>query len=198
MANERADRILLSKHQQHVYQMSKSFTGIRWDRKKRRKMCWTTALNFSAVPEAPFSAWAALAVHDSMSLRKYVKTLYKLALKTATTTRVSKQSGSTNSLTLSFYCHRRSSPSIDDDYKPKTTPKPLLDSTKCQANELSCANGVCLDKLRFCDNVPDCDDGSDEGFCGEPKDLKYSLRVQFDVQSCKILWYFCRPWRRPK
>jgi len=47
-------------------------------------------------------------------------------------------------------------------------PKPLLNTPEpiCPLNELACADGTCLSSDLFCDGHTDCEDGSDEGWCG--------------------------------
>lgn len=47
-------------------------------------------------------------------------------------------------------------------------PKPLLYTTEpmCPPNELACGDGTCLNSDLFCDGHTDCEDGSDEGWCG--------------------------------
>ena len=50
-----------------------------------------------------------------------------------------------------------------------TTPKPLLDTDEplCQFGEYACADRTCLPAELFCDGHVDCNDGSDEGWCGK-------------------------------
>ena len=35
----------------------------------------------------------------------------------------------------------------------------------CPDEQLQCGNGECIDKKLFCDDRPDCSDGSDENAC---------------------------------
>ena len=35
----------------------------------------------------------------------------------------------------------------------------------CPDEQLQCGNGECIDKKLFCDDRPDCTDGSDENAC---------------------------------
>ena len=50
-----------------------------------------------------------------------------------------------------------------------TTPKPLLSTEEpmCNFGEYACADRTCLPSELFCDGEVDCDDQSDEGWCGE-------------------------------
>ena len=55
--------------------------------------------------------------------------------------------------------------------RPKLSlPKFNTDEPLCPSGELSCGDGQCLPKLLFCDDKPDCLDGSDENLCDSRND----------------------------
>jgi len=55
--------------------------------------------------------------------------------------------------------------------RPKLSlPKFKTDEPLCPSGELSCGDGQCLPKLLFCDDKPDCLDGSDENLCDSRND----------------------------
>ena len=39
----------------------------------------------------------------------------------------------------------------------------------CGADTFECGDGTCIPMAYVCDNENDCDDGSDETYCGETK-----------------------------
>jgi hypothetical protein len=60
-------------------------------------------------------------------------------------------------------CDRLSKPRL---VKPNfNTEEPV-----CPDGQLQCGNGECLDKQLFCDQTPDCNDGSDENACSVDED----------------------------
>ena len=48
----------------------------------------------------------------------------------------------------------------------KVLPNFKTDEPVCPDGQLQCGNGECIDKKLFCDEQPDCSDGSDENACG--------------------------------
>lgn len=47
----------------------------------------------------------------------------------------------------------------------KALPNLKTDEPVCPDEQLQCGNGECIDKKLFCDDRPDCTDGSDENAC---------------------------------
>ena len=47
----------------------------------------------------------------------------------------------------------------------KALPNLKTDEPVCPDEQLQCGNGECIDKKLFCDDRPDCSDGSDENAC---------------------------------
>ncbi len=47
---------------------------------------------------------------------------------------------------------------------------------ECAHDELLCGNGMCISKVRFCDGVDDCKDGTDEPY-GCDKSCKVHLET---------------------
>lgn len=47
----------------------------------------------------------------------------------------------------------------------KVLPRLKTDEPVCPEGKLSCGNGECIDKELFCNDKPDCKDGSDENAC---------------------------------
>ena len=49
----------------------------------------------------------------------------------------------------------------------------------CPDEQLQCGNGECIDKKLFCDDRPDCSDGSDENACDVDQE-SYLLQCKID------------------
>ena len=45
----------------------------------------------------------------------------------------------------------------------------------CGADTFECGDGTCIPMAYVCDNENDCDDGSDETYCGETKCCIYNV-----------------------
>ena len=69
--------------------------------------------------------------------------------------------------------------------------KPILstDEPLCQEGQLACHDGTCLDKLAFCNGVPDCSDGSDENSCSLESDPNRAPVC--DPDGCTLPDCFC-------
>lgn len=66
-------------------------------------------------------------------------------------------------------------------------------NTQCSLSQFTCSNGKCVDLNRYCDNVNDCGDGSDEPrFCTSEYFIGFSIYfVLFNLWnafSCHWLW----------
>ena len=64
----------------------------------------------------------------------------------------------------------------------KALPKLKTDEPICPDGKLSCGNGECIDKALFCDDKPDCKDGSDENACSKYRIVclvEFSNHVQY-------------------
>jgi len=59
----------------------------------------------------------------------------------------------------------------------------------CPDGQLQCGNGNCIDKIKFCDKVPDCSDGSDENACTVDEDPN---RAEIcDLAACQLPDCYC-------
>lgn len=47
----------------------------------------------------------------------------------------------------------------------RAQPNLKTDEPVCPDGQLQCGNGECIAKALFCDETPDCSDGSDENAC---------------------------------
>jgi len=81
-----------------------------------------------------------------------------------------------------------------DNCDKLTKPRVVLPNLKteepvCPDNQLQCGNGECIDKILFCDNKPDCSDGSDEVSCTVDQDPNAAAKC--DPRECVIPDCFC-------
>ena len=81
-----------------------------------------------------------------------------------------------------------------DNCDKLTKPRVVLPNLKteepvCPDNQLQCGNGECIDKILFCDNKPDCSDGSDEVSCTVDEDPNAAAKC--DPRECVIPDCFC-------
>lgn len=60
---------------------------------------------------------------------------------------------------------------VDDDNK-KVSDKFTLIIEDCKENEKTCKNGQCISESFICNNVTDCEDGSDESSCYSSENCK--------------------------
>ena len=68
----------------------------------------------------------------------------------------------TPSLSYSSGCSHSNTHSVGPR---KALPNLKTDEQVCPDEQLQCGNGECIDKKLFCDDRPDCSDGSDENAC---------------------------------
>jgi len=66
---------------------------------------------------------------------------------------------------------RNAVPNCNLKSKPfKAAPLLVTEEPLCQPEHIACGDGVCLPRNKFCDDVIDCEDSSDENFCGQGED----------------------------
>jgi hypothetical protein len=78
----------------------------------------------------------------------------------------------------------------------KARPKlalPLFNTKEplCDPGYLACGDGVCFSQELFCDDIPQCADGSDENLCGPRTDPNRAEACDSDI--CRLPDCFCSP-----
>merc|ERR1711874_711736 len=76
--------------------------------------------------------------------------------------------------------------------KPRRAlPNLKTDEPVCADGQLQCGNGECIAKKLFCDEQPDCSDGSDENACSVDQDPNRA--PDCDLSQCQLPDCFCSP-----
>lgn len=67
----------------------------------------------------------------------------------------------------------------------KAVPQLVTEEPLCEPGKLACGNGQCLEKILFCNGIPDCTDESDENACSEFVAGRASYYTDCVLISCR-------------